>query len=259
MSIKAKDVKSFIGILTTFLAATISIHITHRVWQIVFILDFCIVYFIYLSNLRDKKRLKIFFLVIGILIDIAIFSFSAIYSQIQIVPLMKAKTDLNGENINQLEINIIKQSIETEYSDRFKTFQDFMSNETGIELFYKTTLSLQQYYYCNIIAAFDECGIDFLELGIDENKLMLWDTEMLYILYNIREDIREDIDEDTVFSKRFLFNDYKVCTPDFDDTLDYGVWAYSYEEKTAKEIDSALSKNMEVYLKKLVKNMPVDY
>ena len=130
-------------------------------------------------------------------------------------------------------------------------FPELMFNKKQIELFYKMRITEEPYYYINIIKAFEAYGIDCENWGIDEYTLVLWDTEHLFALYNMRKDLENEMEEDTFYEEwKAYYNDYKAVTPEYRDNFDYMDWNYSITKKNVSEIMEKLNDRiMKCYVK----------
>ena len=89
------------------------------------------------------------------------------------------------------EVKEIAETIESIIDD-LEYYLDVKTSKQKVQILYKMSLGTDEYYYCNIIRAFEACGIDCEEMSIDEYKLLLWDVERLYAIYNMKESIRRN-------------------------------------------------------------------
>lgn len=164
-----------------------------------------------------------------------------------------------NQNIDEVEsadiLKLIKDRFK-EYSDRFPTL---ITDIYSIELFYKAFISESPYYYCNILDAFNNYGINTDKLGINENTLFIWDIEKLYMTYNMKTSIANELESDKIFDiKIFKYNEYKVKLNRFSDTFDYGDWQKYFTDKTPKQIDDLMNKSIMTLYKKFVINFSIE-
>ncbi len=152
---------------------------------------------------------------------------------------------------DQAEINTIIQVIEEKYNDSADYFPDLKTSKHDVELFYKMRLCEEPYYYCNIIKALEAYGIDCVQMSINEYDLMLWDTEILYAKYNMKESIQEDLNKNIFYEEKvFRYDDFKINMSEYSDILNYNDWRYTHENVTAEEVNERLSKRiMKYYVK----------
>jgi len=130
-------------------------------------------------------------------------------------------------------------------------FPSLTEERYEVELFYKMKLSSLPYAYCNIIKAFGEYGIDCETMDIDEYDLALWDTEMLFSIYNMKKVVEPYIFENSSQTEWHLkFNDNKMQTDGHKDNLDYKDWSFNYTDKPVGEMDGVLDNWINAYYKK---------
>lgn len=142
-----------------------------------------------------------------------------------------------------------------EILDGSEYYDDLTTNKQKVQILYKMRLATSEYYYCNIIRAFEAYGIDCEEMSIDEYKLLLWDVERLYAIYNMKKSIQDDLDEGVFYEKKeFYYDDFRINMPRHSDTFDYGGWCEIYEDKTAEEINNYLDTYIMDYYKKFSLN-----
>ena len=163
-------------------------------------------------------------------------------------------------NADENEVSIILQQIEKEYNNYnnehdYNFFLNLKSDPYLLEIFYKMYISETSYYYCNIIKAFKEYGIDDEKINIDENDLLIWDIERLYATYNMKNSIINELASDEIIDEKiFMYNDFKARVNRYSDTFDYGDWRRYFTECTAKQIDNWLNTTIMNYYKKFIMN-----
>lgn len=164
-----------------------------------------------------------------------------------------------NEQINDAEINKVLEKINTYDETENDFFVNLKSDPYLVEIFYKTYISRTPFNYCNIVEAFNDYGIDTEKLDIDESVLIVWDVQRLYAIYNMKKSIAGDLDSDEIIEeKRFYYNDYKVNSSNYSDTLDYGEWKKTFTKKTAKDIDEQLHNIIMDYYKKFMINFSLE-
>lgn len=134
--------------------------------------------------------------------------------------------------------------------DNKSYYTHLLTDIDELELCYKIYISDKYYKYSNIIKAFKEYGIDCEKLSINENTLVVWDIQNLYIYCQIKEHVEESEE------KEYLFNDYKM---ELIDTCDYKGYGYAYQQDMAYEnIAKLISTCIENISKKMKRNsLPV--
>ena len=158
-------------------------------------------------------------------------------------------------DIDDNEVDKFLQLIEKYFNEKKDSFSDLQTDPYLIELFYKMYISNEPYYYCNIIKAFNEFGIDTEKYDISENDLFVWDIEILYITYNMKNSILNELESDEIIDKKeFKYNDFRVDMNRYSDTFNYDNWQRTYTECTMKQIDKWLNNIINVYYKKLIMN-----
>lgn len=164
-----------------------------------------------------------------------------------------------NENINETEINEIVQLIEKKYEKHSDSFANLKTDMYSIEIMYKSTISEIPYYYCNILKAFDNYGINTDKLGITENILFLWDLERLYMTYNMKNSIVNESESDEIISKKiFYYDDYKIELNRFSDTLDYGDWHRYFTDTTPKDMNVEFNKSIMSFYQKFIINFSTE-
>lgn len=167
-------------------------------------------------------------------------------------------------NVDENEVSIILQQIEKEYNDYNNEndddyFLDLKLDPYLLEIFYKMYISEKPYYYCNIIKAFKEYGIDDEKINIDENDLLIWDIERLYATYNMKNSIINELGSDEIIDEKiFKYNDFRASVNRYSDTFDYGSWRRYFIERTAKDIDDILNTTIMNYYKKFIINFSTE-
>lgn len=160
----------------------------------------------------------------------------------------------NNETILEADQKEIDEILEllNEYQNGYNksNFIHLLTDKDEIELFYKMYISIRYYKYSNLITAFNEYGIDCEELSINENTLIMWDVQYLYIYCQIKENVEKSE------KKEYLFNDYKM---ELIDTCDYRGYGYIYEQdRTYESIANSIDDGIETIIKKMKRNsLPV--
>ena len=163
-----------------------------------------------------------------------------------------------NQNIDEIESADILKLMRDKFEEHSDKFPNLITDIYSIELFYKSCISENDYYYYNILDAFNKYGINTDKLGINENTLFIWDIEKLYMIFNMKTSIANELESDEIFEARiFKYNDYKVKLNRFSDTFDYGNWQKYYTEKTPKQIDELMNKSIMTLYKKFVINFSI--
>ncbi len=153
------------------------------------------------------------------------------------------------------EVIEITEKIEEVINDYSEYFPDLETSKQKVQLLYKIKLGTDEYYYCNIIRAFEAYGIDCEEMEIDEYKLLLWDIERLYAIYNMKKSIQGDLAEGVFYEeKEFLYDDFRMNMSKHSDIFDYEGWRLTYVDKTAEEVNDYLDVYITNYYKKFSLN-----
>ncbi|MEZ3504274.1 MAG: hypothetical protein K1W25_12620 [Lachnospiraceae bacterium] len=156
---------------------------------------------------------------------------------------------------DQTEIDKVVQVIRDKYNDNSSYFPDLKTNKHDVELFYKMQLSEEAYYYCNIIKALEAYGIDCGQMSVNEYDLMLWDIEVLYAKYNMKESIQENLNKDISYEEKvFRYDDFKISMSEYSDILNYDDWRYTPKNVTAEEINELLNGRIMNYYTKFHMN-----
>ena len=169
------------------------------------------------------------------------------------------------EKKNPTEIEKVLQIIDQEYKKREESFTELKTNEKNVELFYKIFLSNIPYAYCNIISAMEAYGIDCEEFSIDERKLVVWDTEMLFVCYSILDSLGMDIAQDITYEanaevdgkpvRKYIYNQYRIMDRNrYSDTLNYNSWYWYSSDLSAQKIGSQIDTRIMKYYKKFLLN-----
>lgn len=116
-------------------------------------------------------------------------------------------------------------------------FPDLSSDKHQMELMYKMWLGREPYRYYNLLRAMESMGIDCAAFEINEYTLMLWDTEFLFDVYNMRKSHENDLGEN-VFHEvlRENFNQYRASTQTHSDTFDYENWGWDFNNNRTDQI-----------------------
>lgn len=148
---------------------------------------------------------------------------------------------------DQKEIDAILELLhKNQNGDNKSYYTHLLTDIDEVELFYKIYISVQYYKYSNIIEAFKEYGIDCEELSINENTLVFWDIQNLYIYCQIKEHVEESEE------KEYLFKDYKM---ELIDTCDYKGYGYAYQQDVTYEgIADLIGNGIENIIKKMKRN-----
>lgn len=159
-----------------------------------------------------------------------------------------------NQDISEVEINEIINQMEQNYEKYNDYFGDLKTDIYSIELMYKIFISEMSYYYCNILEAFERFGINNDKLGIDENILFVWDIEILYIKYNMKQKNFSNSSYENATGEIYSYDDYRVTMQKYSDTFDYGGWKLSYETLSAKDADIKFNNSIMNYYKKFIIN-----
>ncbi len=153
------------------------------------------------------------------------------------------------------EVKEITEKIEKALEEYPDNFLDLETSKQKVQLLYKIRLGADEYYYCNIIRAFEAYGIDCEEMSIDEHKLLLWDVERLYAIYNMKKSIQDDLAKGEFYEKKeFPYDDFRMDMSKHSDIFDYEGWRITYENQTAEEVNDSLDINITNYYKKFSLN-----
>lgn len=243
---KKEDWGIVLSIIATLLSVVISDVIPNLIFRVLFIVCFVfeiILFLVYQSgkskNDNSHKRMKYIKIVLVSLAFIIVCMF---------IPMLF----IHSDSSNQEGVKAITQKIDTELKEYSKSEADLQTDRKEIEIFYKMKISIEPYYYSDIIKAFEEKGINFKKFSIDEKVLMCWDTQMLYANYQMQKEIKKDLNKNITYDKKLLrFNDYKITQ----DILDYGAWQTNYSGSTAEEAYNGFDKTIMAYYNKFSMNL----
>lgn len=116
-------------------------------------------------------------------------------------------------------------------------FPDLASDKHQIELMYKMWLASEPYRYYNLVRAMGSMGIDCAAFEINEYTLMLWDTEFLFDVYNMRKSHENNLGENVFHEVLYEnFNQYRASTQEHSDTFDYGNWGWDFNNNRTDQI-----------------------
>lgn len=291
---KREDWGIVIPVIATLVSAILSEVISNIIIKMIFIICIVADSIIFLSYQNDKSKWKKNLIIILSVINLLILSIVPVIKSspmIYITHLIdyfesdqkKAEIDESTINIdhnlteikdrvNELSDNVeaynflkskddpeeaieitekIKETVD-KYPDNFV---DLETSKQKVQLLYKMGLGSDEYYYCNIIRAFEAYGIDCEEMSIDEYKLLLWDVERLYAIYNMKKSIQGDLAEGVFYEeKEFPYDDFRMNMSKHSDIFDYEGWRLSYEDKTAEEVNNYLDNHITNYYKKFSLN-----
>ncbi len=162
-----------------------------------------------------------------------------------------------NNNINDIEVNDIIGQIEKYYEKNSSSFENLKTDIYSLQLFYKMFLTEDTYYYCNIIKAFQEYGVDIDKLEINEYTLVVWDIQTLFATYGMKKSNMANFSNESQ-EIQFKYNDNRVNMAKYSDTFDYGNWRRNYAEYTAEEVDERLDDIIMAYYKKFIINFSVE-
>ena len=247
---KKEDWGIVLSIIATLLSVVISDIIPNLVVRVLFIVCFAfeiILFFVYQSSKstieNHRKRMKC--------IKIVLISLGFI-----IIGMFVPMLFLHSDSSNQEGVKVITQKMDEQIKGYSKSYADLQTDRKEVEIFYKMKISIEPYYYSDIIKAFEEKGIHFKELSIDENVLMRWDTQMLYANYQMQKEIKKDLNKNITYDKKLLrFEDYKITQSSYKDTLNYEGWQTNYSGSTAEEAYNQLDKTIMAYYNKFSMNL----
>ncbi len=166
----------------------------------------------------------------------------AILEQISVrMEQLSQSMDINRFWDNQADDAEVEDIMQTAEAKRQQwendPFPDLTSDKHQIELMYKMWLAREPYRYYNLVRAMEFMGIDCAAFEINEYTLMLWDTEFLYNVYNMRKSHEHDRGEN-VFHEVLKedFNQYRARTQKHSDTFDYENWGWDFNNKRTDQI-----------------------
>ncbi len=246
---KKEDWGIVLSIIATLLSVVISDVIPNLIVRVLFIVCFAfeiILFLVYQSgkskNENSRKRMK------GIKIVLISLTFIIIC---MFVPMLFIRPDSS----NQEGVKVVTQKMDEQIKEYSKSYSDLQADRKEVEIFYKMKISIEPYYYSDIIKAFEEKGINFKKLSIDENVLRRWDTQMLYANYQMQKEIKKDLNKNITYDKKSLrFEDYKMTQSSYKDTLNYGSWQTTYSGSTAEEVYNKLDETIMAYYDKFSMN-----
>lgn len=152
-------------------------------------------------------------------------------------------------------LQYIKESWETvEEKDR-AAFNDLGTDRKQVELFYKIKISEGNYFYCNMIRAMEDYGIDCEGMGIDEHVLFGWDVDRLFALYDMRKGMESRLTEEELTEEWAEdYNDHRASVSGSSDVFDYGGWNRNYKDRNVRYIVNDLERTLVNYFTKFHKN-----
>ncbi len=162
-----------------------------------------------------------------------------------------------NNNINDIEVNTILEQINKHYEENSSSFENLKTDLYSLQLFYKMYITDETYYYCNILKAFQEYGIDIEKLEINEYTLVVWDVQILFATYGMKKSHMANIDNESQ-EITFNYNNYRVNMTKYSDTFDYGNWRRNYTGYTTEEISERLDDIMMDYYRKFIINFSVE-
>lgn len=151
---------------------------------------------------------------------------------------------------------IIRGELEEDEKEGSPDFKEIKTDKHVVEIFYKIRISRQLYQYINCIKALESVGINCKEMSIDEYTLMRWDTEVLFAIYSMRQELLDDVAQGVVYDETqyFYYREYKVKLDQYSDTFDYGNWRKKFQPDSAENIVSELDKQIMDFYQKLHMN-----
>lgn len=152
-------------------------------------------------------------------------------------------------------LQYIKESWETvEEKDR-AAFNDLGTDRKQVELFYKIKISEGNYFYCNMIRAMEDYGIDCEGMSIDEHVLFGWDVDRLFALYDMRKGMESKLTEEELIEEWAEdYNDHRASVSGSSDVFDYGGWNRNYKDRNVRYIVNDLERTLVNYFTKFHKN-----
>lgn len=154
------------------------------------------------------------------------------------------------------EVQAVLDKMEQDKEVIEQSFPGITTDSGTVMLFYKMRLYERIWHYSSIVKAFQIYGIDCQALGIDEYTLLIWDIENLYNIYSMKKELEKDLKDDTFYAeKKLYFDDHKMENMnEYSDLSDYREWNFSYENKTARELERILADHIMNYYKRFVLN-----
>lgn len=134
-------------------------------------------------------------------------------------------------------------------------FDDLGTDRNQVELFYKIKISEGNYFYCNMIRAMEDYGIDCEGMGIDEHVLFGWDVDRLFALYDMRKGMESKLAEEELIEEWAEdYNDHRASVSGSSDVFDYGGWNRNYKDRNVRYIVNDLERTLVNYFTKFHKN-----
>ena len=159
------------------------------------------------------------------------------------------------EEVQKILENIQKHKDEWDHNP----FPDIETNRDQVELMYKMWFCGNPYHYYNILSALESLGIDCEKFDIDEYQLALWDTEMLFMYFNMRKSLETELADDPFHeSWNGSFNDFKIRMDNYSDFFDYQGWLQPYKYVKTSDIMESLDDIIELFYEKFYINFRND-
>ena len=159
------------------------------------------------------------------------------------------------KSINRNEVEEIVLKIEEITSANDDYIYNFRTDRYFVQLYYKMFLAENPWYYCNILEAFEEYGIDVDNLEIDEHVLLTWDIHLLYNTFNMKERNIPNLNSDNIIDcVVHNYNDNRMNTEKYSDAFNYAGWCKSYENKTGDQINGDLNIAIDNLCEKIIMN-----
>lgn len=134
-------------------------------------------------------------------------------------------------------------------------FDDLGTDRNQVELFYKIKISEGNYFYCNMIRAMEDYGIDCEGMGIDEHVLFGWDVDRLFALYDMRKGMELRLTEEELIEEWAEdYNNHRASVSGSSDVFDYGGWNRNYKDRNVRYIVNDLERTLVNYFTKFHKN-----
>ena len=138
-------------------------------------------------------------------------------------------------------------------------FDSLGTERDQVELFYKIKLSEGYYFYCNMIRAMEDYGIDCAGMGIDEAMLFCWDVDRLFAIYNMRKALEPRLTEaEPVERWEGDYNEYRAYVSGYGDEFDYKFWNRNFVVLTVSYIVQRQDTVVMNYFLKFNKNFGAD-
>lgn len=152
---------------------------------------------------------------------------------------------------------LIQEHSDAAYDNGSLAFPDLKTDKEMVEFFYKMRLSEDtcEYYYCNILKAMEGYGIDCEGFEIDEFTLAHWDTDILFMDYNMRKSLVMEQGENDEYEKDWpQFNDYKITIGEYSDSLDYKNWYIQFPDRKLSDMIKFRDDSILKYYNKFKRN-----